>query len=169
MKKVALSKMQQSLLSKITRGSTSPQRLVLRADIILAGAKRNNQTAIAKEAGINRETVYHWLIRWQNATQELSQLETRHTNQQLSEELYQRALEAILADAPRPGAPATFTEEEKQKILAMAADDPEKADVPVTHWSNKLLAKAAIDKKIVTTISSSRVGVFLKESNITTT
>lgn len=161
--------MQQRLLSKVTRGSTSPQRLVLRAGIVLAGSGTNNQTAIAKDAEINRETVHHWLVRWQNATAELDRLETNYTNRQLSEELYQRSLTAILADAPRPGAPATFTEEDKQKIIALAAEEPEKANVPITHWTHTLLAKAVVDTGIVQRISSSRVGVFLKESRITTT
>jgi putative transposase len=75
----------------------------------------------------------------------------------------------MFADAPRPGAPATFTEEDKQNILALAAEEPEKADVPVTHWTHILLAKAVVDRGIVPAISSSRVGIFLKESHIATT
>lgn len=169
MKKVALSKMQYSLLIKVTRGSSNPQRLVFRASIVLAGAEAKNQTSIAKHAGVNRETVHRWLVRWQNAIQELNDLEAKYINQQLSKDMYQRALTAILEDAPRPGAPATFTEEDKRKIIALAAEEPEKADVPTTHWTHKLLAKAVINKGIVPKISSSRVGVFLKESHITAT
>ena len=169
MKKVVLSKMQHTLLTKVTRGSTSPQRLVLRAGIVLAGAETNNQTAIAKRKDINREAVHRWLVRWQNAIQELDTLETTYKNEQLSEEMYQRSLTAILADAPRPGAPATFTEEEKKKIIALAAEEPEKVQVPITHWTHKLLAKAVVDTGIVPKISSSRVGVFLKESRIAPT
>lgn len=169
MKKVVLSKMQYTLLGKITRGSSSPQRLVFRAGILLAGAKTKNQTAIAKDAGINREAVHRWMVRWQNADKELNLLEVKYKNQQLSEEIYQRALATILSDAPRLGAPATFTEEEKQRIIALATEEPEKANVPVTHWTHKLLAKAVIDAGIVRRISSSRVGIFLKESNTATT
>jgi transposase len=168
MKKVVLSKTQQTLLTKVTRASTSPQRLALRAHIILTGAERYNQTAIAKSAGIHREAVHRWLVRWQNASEELNHLEAQCRNQQLSEDLYQRAITAILADAPRPGAPATFTEEDKRKILALAAEEPGKAQVPITHWTHTLLAKAVVDRGIVPKISSSRVGIFLKESRVTT-
>ena|SRR5438105_4246191 len=168
MKKIVLSKIQQTLLARITRASTSSQRLVFRAGIILAGAERNNQTAIAKEKGINREAVHRWLVRWQSA-KELNNLEAQYAAKQLSEDLYQRSLCTLLADAPRPGAPATFTEEEKKKIVALAAEEPEKAKVPITHWTHIQLAKAAVAKGIVSKISSSRVGIFLKESNTTTT
>jgi putative transposase len=109
------------------------------------------------------------LTRWKDAAVELDHLEANFTNQQLSEDLSQRALTAILDDAPRPGAPATFTEEDKREIIALAAEEPEKAHVPITHWTHKLLAKAVIDRGIVKKISSSRVGVFLKESHIKTT
>jgi len=168
MKKVVLSKTQEILVTKITRGSTSPQSLVLRARIILAGFAKTNQTEIAKSMDINRETVYRWLVRWHNATKELNHLEAQYVSRKLSQDLYQRSIGDILADAPRPGAPATFTEEEKKKIVALAAEEPEKANVPITHWTHKELARAAIATGIVQKISSSRVGIFLKESHITT-
>jgi putative transposase len=77
--------------------------------------------------------------------------------------MYSQELEALLADAKRPGAPATFTEEQKRQILAVAARKPEDEGVPVTHWSHDLLAQRVIDKGIVKTISPAHIGRFLKE------
>jgi putative transposase len=82
--------------------------------------------------------------------------------------MYRRELETILADAERPGAPATFTEEQKQQIIAVATRKPEDEGVPVTHWSHELLAQTAVDKGIVKTISPAQIGRFLKEGRITT-
>jgi len=77
--------------------------------------------------------------------------------------MYCRELEAILADAERPGAPATFTEAQKQQIIAMAARKPEDEGIPVTHWSHEILAQTVVDKGIVKTISPAQIGRFLKE------
>ena len=72
-------------------------------------------------------------------------------------------MERLLADAERPASPATFTEEQKRQIIAMATRKPEEEGVPVTHWSHDLLAKTVVDKGIVQTISPAQIGRFLKE------
>jgi putative transposase len=82
--------------------------------------------------------------------------------------MYRREIETILADAERPGAPATFTEEQKRQMIAVATRKPEDEGVPVTHWSHELLAQTVIDKGIVKTISPAHIGRFLKECGITT-
>lgn len=164
MKKIVVSTIQQTLLTTIIHGGTSPQRLVRRATIILAGYDSSNQSKIAFKENTERNTVHLWLKRWQNAIPLLNDLEAEHTAGRLSLPLYQHAISDILTDAPRPGAPVTFTEEEKRKIITLASEKPEKADIPVTHWTYSLIAKAVKDKGIVKTISRSRVGVFLKES-----
>lgn len=71
----------------------------------------------------------------------------------------------MLEDADRPGAPATFTESQKQQIIAMATRKPEDEGVPVTHWSHDLLARTVVDKGIVTSISPAQIGRFLKGSH----
>ena len=77
--------------------------------------------------------------------------------------MYRRAIETVLSDAKRPGAPATFSEAQKQQIIAMAARKPEDEGVPVTNWSHEILAQAVVDKGIVQTISPAQIGRFLKE------
>jgi hypothetical protein len=168
-KKVILSNTQRELLTTITHGSTSPQRLVLRCNIILAGAETSNQTAIANDAGIDRNTVRLWLVRWQDSSAQLDHLEAEHAAGRLTTPMYQRALADTLDDAPRPGAPCTYTEEDKQKIIALASEEPEKAGVPVTNWTYTLITQAVIDKGIVKHISRARIGHFLKESRLKAT
>ena len=168
MQKITLSKTQQTLLTTTTHASTSPQRLVLRAGIILAYAEAPNQLAIARDMGIDRNTVYLWLTRWQDTMAELNRLEIEFATQRLSETIYRRALSLILGDAPRPGHHATFTEEQKRQIIALASETPEQAGVPITHWTHVTLRNAVIDKGIVPTISRAHVGRFLKQSHAQT-
>jgi hypothetical protein len=68
-----------------------------------------------------------------------------------------------LSDAPRCGAPATFTPETICRIMALACEDPETLDVPVSHWSQSELARQAVQRGIVDSISHGSVGRFLKK------
>jgi putative transposase len=67
-----------------------------------------------------------------------------------------------LADAPRPGTPPTFTPEQICAILALACEPPEASGVPITHWSQSALAREAVKRRLVETISHGSVGRFLK-------
>jgi transposase len=168
MEKLRLTKTQTKLLTECVRASTSPQRLVQRAGMILDLASSGNKSLIASKYSVGRDTVRHWSERWQDCQDELERLEAEHQAGNLSDTLYRRKLALLLADAPRSGAPATFTEEQKQQIIAVATRAPQDEGVPVTHWSHDLLARTVIDKGIVKTISPAQIGRFLKESGITT-
>ena len=164
-----ITKNQTELLTKITNKTTTSKRLLFRANIILAAAKESDKHAVAVQQGTSRDAVYRWTTRWQQNLVELDRLETEYVSNNLSESMYERALAEILNDAPRPGHPATITEEQKQQIIALAAEKPEKANVPITNWTHDTLKRAVIDKGIVSTISSSHIGRFLKESHTQTT
>jgi transposase len=168
MEKLILTKTQTKLLTDCVRASTSPQRLVQRAGIILDAASSGNKSWIASKYSIGRDTVRQWCERWQNCQDELEHLEAENQAGNLSDSLYRRKLASILADAPRSGAPVTFTEEQKQEIIAVATRTPQDEGVPVTHWSHDLLARTVISKGIVKTISPAQSGRFLKESGLAT-
>jgi transposase len=168
MKNFTLTPKQTKLLTNLVRASTSPQSVALRAGLILDYAESGNKSLVATKYGVGRDTVRHWCQRWQSHQAELDQLETKNQAGTLSDTLYRREMETILADAERPGAPATFTENQKQQIIAMATRKPEDEGVPVTHWSHDLLARTVVDKGIVTSISPAQIGRFLKERGIAT-
>ena len=168
MEKLLLTKIQTKLLKDCVRASTSPQRLVQRAGIILDYASSGNKSSVAAKYSVGRDTVRHWCQHWQDCQAELERLEAEHEAGSLSETMYRRELTYLLADAPRPGAPVTFTEEQTQQIIAVATRKPEDEGVPVTHWSHELLAQTVVNKGIVKTISPAQIGRFLKESRITT-
>lgn len=169
MEKLLLTTTQTKLLQERVHASTSPQRLVERAGIILDSAQSGNKLKVATKYSVGRDTVRRWCQRWRSDQAELDRLEIEHQAGTLSETLYRREIVSILADAPRPGAPATFTEEQKQQILAVAARKPEDEGVPMTHWSHELLAQTVVDKGIVKAISPAQIGRFLKERPLTTT
>ena len=167
--KLILTPKQSQCLTEITRASTSAQRLVQRASIIKGLAQSNNQSALAKAVGVDRDTVSLWLSRWKSAQEDLSGLEVKFQAGELSAGLYRRKIEQLLGDAPRPGAPPSFTEAQKQQIIALASETPEQAGVHVTHWSRELLAQTVPTKGIAPSISPAQVGRFLKEGHITAT
>lgn len=162
---LTLTTKQTQCLTDITRASTSPQRLVQRANMILGYARSGNQSAVAKAVRVDRDTVRLWLSRWRSVQADLERLET----EQLSTCLYRRKIECLLSDAPRPGAPPTFSEAQKQQIIALASQTPEQAGVPVTNWSHGLLAQTVTTKGIAQSISPAQVGRFLKGSHVTAT
>jgi hypothetical protein len=71
-----------------------------------------------------------------------------------------------LADEPRPGAPATFTPEQICSIVALACEPPEKSELPLSHWSQSELAREAVRRGFVGSISHGSVGRFLKEADL---
>jgi putative transposase len=67
-----------------------------------------------------------------------------------------------LQDAPRPGAPATFSAAQWCQIIALACEPPEVSGRPISHWTPRELADEACNRGIVGTISKRHVGRFLK-------
>src|ERR1700720_4412847 len=73
---------------------------------------------------------------------------------------------ARLSYAPRCGALSTFTPEFICQIMALACQDPETLDVPISHWSQSELARQSVARGIVKSISHGSVGRFLKKRPI---
>jgi transposase len=122
---------------------------------------------VVREHGSSIDKVTRWVDRWYTQEKELKRLEQAYQAGTLKKQDYQRCVQAFLEDEERSGAPRTFSESQKQQIIALAAQKPEDAGVPITHWSQEILAQTAIEKEIVVSISSVHVGRFLKSSNST--
>jgi transposase len=96
------------------RSSTTEQRLVERAGIVLAAAAGRPSRAIAREAGCARGVVSKWRVRFAK-----------------------RRL-AGLADAPRAGKPKTYGEDAGRRILALLDRRPRPG---CARWTAPLLAQ----------------------------
>ena len=152
---ISVTPAQQCVLEQLVRRHTSPHALVRRAQIILAAASDAHNESIARRLGCTRKTVRTWRARWAEAAPHLTA-----TEQQPEDLRAQIAL--VLADAPRPGAPDTFSAEQIVQIIAIACTPPADAQRPTTHWSPRELADEAVKRQIVTAISPRSVERFLK-------
>ncbi len=130
-------------LEALIRAHSTPQKLAERARIITLAATGIGVGETARHLGVWRKTVSEWRKRWIAAA--------------ASETCAQR-----LTDAPRSGAPGTFTPEQICAIVAMACEDPQASDLPISHWSQSELARQAVARGIVASISHGSVGRFLK-------
>jgi putative transposase len=145
-------------LKQLLRRQTSPQRLVRRVTIILAAADGSNNEQIAKRLGLHRESVRHWRARWLSAAVGLAAVEARESD----DKPLVAAIEAVLTDAYRSGAPSCFSAEQIVQIIAVACEEPQASGVPITHWTPQELADEVVKRGIVTSISARSAGRFLK-------
>jgi putative transposase len=155
---VTLSDRLRGVLEHLARRQTSSQRLVRRLQIVLAAAAGQNNDPIARQYGLDRSTVRAWRTRWLVIAPRLDAAITAGDDDRLLARLVTDALD----DAPRAGAPPTFTAEQVVQIVALACEPPPGSDRPVSHWTPRELADEAIKRAIVPAISPRSVGRFLK-------
>lgn len=154
--KVVITERQQVILEELSRSRSEAQMISQRAKIILlAFAKRSNEQ-IAAEVGLERKQVGLWRRRWRDAWEALTVLECSEPRR------LREAVRDTLRDAPRPGAPGTFTAEQITQILAVACEPPSQSGRPITHWTQRELREEVIQRGIVERISESRIGHFLR-------
>jgi putative transposase len=132
-------------LEMLERAHSTPQQLAMRARIVLKAAEGIGVHETARQLDVWAKTVRRWRGRW-NDTSAIADLAVR------------------LADAPRPGVTPKFTAEQICAIVALACEPPEAVGIPITHWSQSELARQAVARGIVSGISHSSVGRFLKRS-----
>ena len=72
-------------------------------------------------------------------------------------------LERALYDAPRSGAPASFTLRQQQQVIALACSAPPEGRV---RWTLELLCQQAAEQGIVESVSKSEVALWLKEHDL---
>jgi transposase len=124
---ITLSPEQKTTLERLRRTHHTPQQLALRAWIILLAAAGKGVRATARMIGVEAKTVRFWRRRWLAGKDEGS-------------------IAGRLADAPRSGAPATFTAEQVCAIVALACEPPAACGRPITHWSQNELAREAVKR-----------------------
>jgi transposase len=130
-------------LSTLIRAHKTPQHLSFRAHIIQRLARGDNTREVAADLGTTRHTVRRWRRHWLERP-ECSVIER-------------------LQDAPRPGAPATFSTEQWCLIMAIACEPPEDSGRPISHWTPREIADESIKRGVVDTISGRHVSRFLNE------
>ena len=144
---VNLSEIERQGLEKLIKRHQTGQQMALRARIVLAAACGETNERIARANKVSSETVRLWRNRWIKL-QDIS--------------LDDLSLEDRLQDAPRPGAPAQITADQRCQIEALACEKPEALDRPITHWSAREIAEEVMKRKIVESISPRHAARLLK-------
>src|SRR3954464_12744686 len=157
--KITITERQLEILQTFARSVTAPSRLRQRASIIVLAFEGLLNQDIAAKVGLTQRQVGRWRRRWADAWKQLVDIECRE-----SRVVLRRAVEAILTDEPRPGAPGKFSPEQVTQILAVACEPPEKSGRPITHWTAQELTDEVIRRRIVTSISPSQVSRYLREA-----
>ena len=104
------------LLEHLIRSGSTPQKLALRARILLGAAEGTSNHQLSEELNVSRPTILLWRQRYLDA-----------------------GLAGVLKDAPRPGRKKMITPEEVDAIVhATLHTTPKDA----THWSVRSMAKA---------------------------
>ena len=131
-------------LERLIRGYTTPQHLARRARMMVLAADGAGVGETAERLGVWRKGVSFWRARWLAGGGE--------------------SAAERLADAPRSGAPATILPEQICAVVALACERPEGKRGPLSQWSAGDLAREAVRRGIVTSISPRSVGRFLKKN-----
>jgi putative transposase len=145
--KTIITERQQEILQTLSRSVTAPSHFRQRASIIVLAFDGLRNQDIAARVGLTQRQVGLWRRRWANAWEKLIDIECCESRAAL-----RRAIEAVLTDAPRPGAPGKFTPEQVTLILAVACEPPEKSGRPITHWTVQELTDEVIGRGIVGSI-----------------
>ena len=112
---IILDEKERKILHRWSRGRSTPARLVLRAKIVLLGAKGRQNKDMASELGVDRSIVGRWRLRFA-----------------------QHGLAGIEKDAPRGGRKPT----KRNKVARLIIKKTTKETPPnATHWSTRSLAK----------------------------
>ncbi|HEX4205765.1 MAG TPA: helix-turn-helix domain-containing protein [Ktedonobacteraceae bacterium] len=145
---VILSEKEQEELEQITKRHRSEQQQVLRARIVLAAAQGCSNAQVAHELAINVDTVRLWRDRWVGL--QGIDLETLKVAERLQ-------------DAPRPGAPAKITAEQRCQIAAIACEAPNEAGRPISQWTGREIADELKARGIIEQISPRHASYLLKK------
>ena len=155
------SSLQQRILETMARQVTSSVQEVERTKLILAMLVGKSNQQVSDELGYSWEKAKRWRYKWIDLQPTLDTVETTTDSKKVRYEL-EKAIRAGLSDAPRSGSPGKFTAHDYCQILGVAMEDPSLSGRPVSHWGLTELTDEVIKRGIVTRISRSQVGSFLK-------
>src|SRR5512135_1436984 len=147
---VVLSKKEQEGLLQITKRHRSEQQVALRARMVLLAAQGLSNAGIAREVGVNVDTVRLWRDRWV----ELQEVDLKTLS-----------LAERLQDAPRPGVKPKFTSEQRCQMAALACEAPAQAGRPISQWTGREIADELQARGIVEQISPRHAARLLKKGD----
>ncbi len=137
-------------LDTLVRAHATGQQLALRARIVLATADGRNNCQIARDLGVDVETVRLWRGRWLG----LQPID-----------LADLGVADRLTDAPRAGRAPQLTAEQQCRIVALACEAPSQSGRPISQWSQREIADEVLKQGIVGAISPRHAARLLKRGS----
>ena len=148
------------ILERLVRATKTSQQLAERARIVLWSAEGWGDRKLAKKLAVDRQRVRRWRKRW--AAEERRVLDAVGAG--ATDADLEALIRDILADNPRSGGPAKFSAEQVAAIIALACERIDESGIPMSHWTPDELAKEAVKRDIVDSISARQVDRFLEEA-----
>ena len=158
--KIKVTEKQLVILHEFSRSRSVSKGIVQRALIILLGFQGLLNEEIALQVGMNRQQVGVWRQRWRDAWKAMCVWECTESHR------LREAILETLSDAPRPGAPPTFTATQVAQIVALACESPKLSGRPITRWTHRELHDEVLKRKIVESISVAQVGRYLLQAAV---
>lgn len=155
------SPLQKRLLLKISRQTTSSIREVGRSKIILMLLEGHSSLQVKNETGCCWAKAQQWRYRWLSYETIFSEIEGRDKKAGMEHDLEQKIREC-LGDALRPGGPSKITAEQYCQILGVSLEHPSLSGRPISQWTLDELVNEVQKRGIVSRISRSQLGSFLK-------
>lgn len=147
-----------AVLIRLSRSRTEEPRLVERATIILNGVAGLSHTEQGRQLGIDRQRPRRWTQRWIAVSDRLKVAAESSASDREIEKLVHTAL----GDLHRPGTPPKFSAEQVAQLVALACEKPEASGVPVNRLTPEELAREAVKRGIVESISARHLDRILK-------
>ena len=141
---LALTDAERQGLDTLLRRHSTPQRLVLRARIVLAAAAGRGNAQIVRDLAVDIGTVRRW-----RGVQAVGLADLR--------------IEERLTDAPRSGKPAAITAEQTCRIVALACAAPAASGRPISQWTGRGVADEIVARGILPAIAPRRAARLLKK------
>lgn len=159
--RIQLTDQMYQILNDLSQSRIIGRGIATRAKVILLGFQKYDNQSIGRELGISARVAGRWRRRWRDSFDALLQKQFQETGAGL-----RRAIMECLSDAPRSGAPGTFTPEQMVGIIAIACEHPEQSGRPVTSWTGRELSAEAAKRGLVASISASHVNRILREMDL---
>lgn len=143
---LSLSEEEQSRLEALVHRHSTAQQLAQRGRMVLLAAQGKRNAEIARELGVNVDTVRLWRGRWIDAQ---------------AIPLTELSVAQRLTDAPRPGKPSQITAEQRCLMVALACEQPK--ECPISHWTGREIAEEMMQRGIIKYISPRHASRLLKK------
>ena len=151
------------LLKSIINSGKTEKRIVERARFIVRMGEGIPNTRIAKEFGVQNNTIRKWRERWLEGEESLAQIVVQVAGEKEQSKALKEQVQKILEDKERPGTPMKYTAEQYCQVLQVTLEPPSESGRPINDWSSWELADEVNKRGICEKISASQVGRFLKK------